>query len=58
VASEVLPEKTRLGITGLLKSDDVAGYLVSFRNYFKYRLTGMLGSLSRENTEEVSSSRF
>jgi hypothetical protein len=57
VASEVLPEETRLGIPGLLKSDDVAGYLVNFRNYFKDRLTGMLGSLWRENTDRHERAR-
>ena len=35
-ADEELPDETRHGIPGLLRSsDNVAGYLVSFRNYFK-----------------------
>jgi hypothetical protein len=51
-ADEELPDETRHGIPGLLRSsDDVAGYLVSFRNYFKERFNGMLGSLSRENKD-------
>ena len=51
-ADEELPDETRHGIPDLLRSsDDVAGYLVSFRNYFKERFNGMLGSLSRENKD-------
>jgi tetratricopeptide (TPR) repeat protein len=48
-ADEELPQATRHGIFQLLKnSNGVAGYTVIFRNYFKDRFTGMLGSLSRE----------
>jgi hypothetical protein len=48
-ADEELPEATRRGIPRLLKkSAGIAGYTVTFRNYFKERFTGMLGSLSRE----------
>jgi hypothetical protein len=37
--------------TRIQSSGDVAEYLVSFRNYFKKRFKGVLGSLLREKKD-------
>jgi tetratricopeptide (TPR) repeat protein len=51
-ADEELPaEATRMIPTLLDCSERIGGYTVTFRNYFKDRVTGMLGSLSRENKD-------
>jgi hypothetical protein len=47
------PQRPRL----LRSSDDVAGYLVSLRNYFREHFNGMLRSLSRENTDRHERAR-
>jgi glycosyltransferase involved in cell wall biosynthesis len=51
-ADEELPVEAIRMIPELLEcSDNVGGYTVTFRNYFKDRVTGMLSSLSRENKD-------
>lgn len=51
-ADEELPvEATQIIPTLLDCSERVGGYTVTFRNYFKDRITGMLSSLSRENKD-------
>lgn len=51
VDEELTVESTRM-IPKLLEcSDNVGGYTVTFRNYFKDHITGMLSSLSRDNRD-------
>jgi hypothetical protein len=49
---EELTVKAKRMISTLLEcSERISGYTLTFRNYFKDRITGMLGSLSRENKD-------
>lgn len=51
-ADEELSVEATLKIPQLLECDEkIGGYTVTFRNYFKDRITGMLSSLSRENRD-------
>jgi glycosyltransferase involved in cell wall biosynthesis len=51
-ADEELTVDATLLIPKLLEcSESIGGYTVTFRNYFKDRITGMLSSLSRENKD-------